>query len=264
MSEIPNTEQEMAVPTEEEKTPVETDSPPEEVSEEVVVSDEPKEDKKLDQSGRAKSRQQELANRLKDSEIRNTESEEKVNTLRTELETYKTDTESKKLDKFSGKEGLTSKPGGKEMTYDDLDRYITQKADQLVNLRLSQRDKEESRLRTFEKGVSSIESKFKELNPDSDTFDPVLSSTVAQLYRKASKANPEVDVYDFVESVMSVRDMGADKAVSEVKVETVLQEAASAVTPSSEKVVTQTDEEKLNALLKSGEMTAKDAEKYLQ
>jgi len=264
MSEVPNTEQKMAEATEvapQESSEAEV-SPTEDVSkEEEVVSDEPSEDVKLDQSDRAKSRQQELANRLKDSEI------EKDN-LRKELEKAKVDSESKKLEPVETE--ATESLDSSELSFEQLDKYIEQKADKKVNELLSIKYKEEARLKAFERGVSSIESKYKELNPDSDAFDSELSSTVTRLYREASKVDPstgiapDIDVYDFVQSVMSIRDSGADKAVSEVKKQTVLQEAASAVTPSSEKVVTPTTEEKLEELLKTGQITAKEAEQYLK
>jgi len=260
MSDIPNTEQEMAVDTtatESEGTVVQ-DSPSKEVSEEVVVSDESSKDVKLDQSDRAKSRQRELANRLKDSEIEKAKTKEEVETLRKELESYKVGSEK------SDEPDSSNLEAGTEVSFDQLDQYIEKKTRKRVDELLSIRDRKEQHRRAFEKGVSLIESKYKELNPDSDSFDPLLSKTVTRLYVEASKSNPGVDVHDFVENVMSVREMGADKAVSEVKKETVLQEAASAVTPSSEKVVTQTDEEKLLELMKSGKMTAKEAEKYLQ
>lgn len=257
--ETPNKEEKpLAVETE--KKPVEAS--PAEPSKEVEVSEQPKEDVKEekvveDQSDRAKSRQQELANRLKDSEV------EKDN-LREELKSYKVSKDAKDLEVFSRKGEKIDPPPEAELSYDQLDQYITQKADQLVNLRLSQKSQEDLRLRSFEKGVTSIESKFKELNPDSDEFDTTLSSTVTKLYRKASKDNPDVDVYDFVQSIMSIRDSGAEKAVSEIKKETVMKEATSAITPSTEKTATTTDAEKLEEGLKTGKISAKEAEKYLQ
>jgi len=252
MSEEPNTEQEMAEAPEE--TLEASDSPPEEISEEVETSDEPTEDIVSEkQSDRAKSRQQDLANRLKDSEI-------EKDSLRKELEKQKATEATPSVEE----EEAPEVPEGAEAPYAQLDVYIEQKATQKVNELLRDRDVEQAHRRSFEQGVSQVESKFKELNPDSDNFDQDLSSTVTQLYLKASKNNPEVKVLDFVQSVMSVRDSGADKALSQVKTETVLQEAASAVTPSSEKVDTTTTEEKLEELLKKGEISAKDAEKYLQ
>ena len=252
MSEIPNTEQETAEAPQE--VVEASESPTEEISEEVETSDEPTEDiVSKEPSDRAKSRQQELANRLKDSEV-------EKESLRKELEKQKESEATLSVEE----EKTPEVPEGAEAPYAQLDVYIEQKATQKVNELLRDRDVEQAHRRSFEQGVSQIESKFKELNPDSDNFDQDLSSTVTQLYLKASKNNPEVKVLDFVQSVMSVRDSGADKALSQVKTETVLQEAASAVTPSSEKVDTTTTEEKLEELLKMGEISAKDAEKYLQ
>jgi len=226
-------------------TEAQTDSP----SEVTDTSD----SVEVQSSDRAENRYQKLANGLK-------EAKQEAETLRKQLEGYK----SSNSDFNSFTSEYKPQPlDTNELTADQLNNYIVSTADQIVNLRLNEMNKRESKIRNFEKGIQTIETKYNELNPDSDKFDVNLSNKITNLYSKASKVNPDVDILDFVEDIMTVRNYSTDKAVSEVKKETVLQEANSAVTPSNEKVSTMTKEEELIEMLKSGKLSAKEAEKLL-
>jgi len=226
-------------------TTVQTDSP----SEVTNTSD----SVEVQNSDRAENRFQKLANGLK-------EAKQEAETLRKQLDSYRNN--NSEMNSFTS-EYKPQPLDTNELTADQLNNYIVSTADQIVNLRLNEMNKRESKIRNFEKGIQAIETKYNELNPDSDKFDVNLSNRITSLYSKATKVNPDVDILDFVEDIMTVRNYSTDKAVSEVKKETVMQEANSAITPSSEKVSTMTKEEELIEMLKSGKLSAKEAEKLL-
>ena len=243
-----------AAPSPSESSSVE-ESKPEEVAE-VKPEGEEESTEVNSQSERAQSRQQELANKVR-------EKAEEVESLRAQLEQYKASVQPP-----TGPEAirppLTDVQGDVELTIEDYNRDIMRAADQLVTLRLSQQAQAQERMRKLDEGLRVVENKYAELNPDSDKFDPDLSAKVTELYSKAAKANPDVDIRDFAETVMEIRNKGETEGKLNASKSLADQAATGAVAPSGDTTDRKTSEEDLISKIKSGEISIKEAEKLLK
>jgi hypothetical protein len=129
---------------------------------------------------------------------------------------------------------------GAEISPEQLQRDVAQAADGIAQLRvqqaLSQYDQKaqyHQRVQQIESDVNFVESKYAELNPDSDKYDARLSSRVTKMYEKASASNPALRLSEFVADAMELAGAGTDRARSEVRANLSKQAGSSAVTPSN-------------------------------
>lgn len=234
-------------PTEETTPDVAPESSPEEVvmEETSEVSNEAPE-----QSDRAKNRFQDLANKVKEKDA-------ELNSLREQLG-------KNKPGDFLDEDTPSYEPASdKEITFEDYQKHVMSAADNLVKQRMKQYVEQSERIQNFEKGVNALESKYPELNPDSENYDDNLSDTITKLYQKSSKANPDLNVVDFVDSVMNLRTSGMKKGQETASAALAKQEASQAVTPSSDSPSRESSEDKLLQALKDGSISAAEAEKII-
>ncbi len=129
---------------------------------------------------------------------------------------------------------------GAEISPEQLQRDVAQAADGIAQLRINQalaqydqKAQGQQRVQQLESDVNFVENKFPELNPDSKTYDPRLSSRVTKLYEKAAASNPTLRLSEFVADAMELAGAGTDRARSEVTATLSKQAASGAVTPSS-------------------------------
>lgn len=207
-----------------------------------------------EQSDRAQSRQQVLANKLKDKGV-------EVDSLRSELDAYKEEQRKPTGPDALSDYGKAPPQGDVELTWDDYNKDVMSRADQLVRLRLSEYSKSQVRLSRFEEGVRSVESQYPELNPDSESYDQTLAKNTTALFKSASDKNPDLDVSQFMSSVMDIRSGGEQQGRSTASKTMADQEATGAVTPSGESTTRVSNEEALIKKMKSGEITAAEFEK---
>ncbi len=115
-----------------------------------------------------------------------------------------------------------------------LDEYRAQVADtarNLVKTELGEFARKSAQVNNFEKDLLKVESKYPILNQDSDTYDKEKARTVAELYSKASTADPSLGLADFVDKMMSFHQAGQEAGQKELKTSVIKRDAQAAVTP---------------------------------
>lgn len=104
--------------------------------------------------------------------------------------------------------------GKEEVTPEDLDAagdmYAAQKANTLVDLKLAPIIEKLQR-QELKTGIDQVQSRYEELNPDSDNYDAELDKTIANMYAKYGAGAP---LTDFVEEQMTLAGRVANKQTS--------------------------------------------------
>jgi hypothetical protein len=130
---------------------------------------------------------------------------------------------------------------GEEVTPDRLQRDVVQTsktiAEALVKRELTEyhaRQENIARAEKFQSDLTSVETKYEALNPDSAQHDAVLTKKVFELYSEASDGGKRpVALGKFVDNLMDLADASATKRSAEVKTTLDKQAANAAITPTT-------------------------------
>lgn len=125
---------------------------------------------------------------------------------------------------------LNTVPQG-EMTLDEYRAQVADTARGLVQTELAAFQQNVLKYEGFKEDLVKVESKYPILNQDSDNYDPEKAKIVANLYQKASAADPKLRLASFVDQVMSFHQAGQESGKQELKSSVIKREAESAVTP---------------------------------
>ena len=206
-----------------------------------------------EQSERAKSRQHELAQKLK------AESEAKEAALkrlsRYEAETYK-------APELPFLKKPPTQSGVRELSQDEYEAEVSNKANQLVDLKIGQLEQKLSRRESRASDIEFLETKYPELRPG-EKQNKFLTKKVISMFQTASEKNPDLSLAGFVEDIMELRSAGQTEGREEVIVERTRNESEAVLTPSVSKAKGLTSEAELEKALAEGKISAKDARKYL-
>ncbi len=118
-----------------------------------------------------------------------------------------------------------------EVSLDEYRAHVADTARNLVRAELSEFQRKSLQVNDFEKDLAKVESKYAILNPESETYDKKKAKDVAELFEKASRADPELRLTDFVEKLMSFHQAGQEKGQQELKTSVIKRDAQAAVTP---------------------------------
>lgn len=104
--------------------------------------------------------------------------------------------------------------GKTEVTPEDLDRlaeqYVAQTANTLVDLRLSPIE-QKLKMQELQGDISQVQTKYEELNPESDNYNPNLDKRIAEMYRRNGAGVP---LSQFVQEQMDlVNEVATKKTV---------------------------------------------------
>lgn len=118
-------------------------------------------------------------------------------------------------------------PEEKVITMEEYQRNVLSTADIIVQARIAQLNKSNE----IKSDLEKVESKYSELNPDSDEYSEDISNKISDLYKNQLKADPNVRLSKFVDNIMSLRkkseEKGRDMATNKM-VEQKAEEAISA------------------------------------
>lgn len=211
-----------------------------------------------EQSDRAKSRQHELAQRLKESE---TEKE----SLKEKLARYEPDPAPTRNSNvpFLKNDQDQYTDGVRELTTDEFDREIASRADEVVKLELGRLEQKFARRDKRLSDIEFLEQKYPELKPG-DNQNKELTQKVIRLYSEASNSNPDLPLKDFVEDIMALRESGQNEGREKASAEMVRNESEAPITPDAvSSKTTASSEEDIIKKMRAGELTAKEARQYL-
>lgn len=147
----------------------------------------------------------------------------------------------KQLESFRSQPAPTSEPQlppwatpepQTEVTWDQYQAQVADTARNLVKSELTAFQSKVLQYEGFKEDLSAVEAKYPILNPESENFDKEKSKTVAELYQKASQADPDLRLGKFVESIMSFHQAGQETGKKELKTSVIKAEAEAAVAPS--------------------------------
>ena len=193
-------------------------------------------------SERASKRFQELANAKNQAEARVKELEEKIGTTRAEdqekfLEGVNPPNEavSQQPTQQPTANGLPwDQPQPTEVTMDDYKRDVVSTANAIAEARVNDvafKLRKENEIRT---DYLKVAAKYKELDPESDSYKKGLSEKIAGLFKDQVMRNPNAKLYDFTNAIMELREEGKVAGQSDVTARLVQQKAEEALTPSAE------------------------------
>ena len=137
------------------------------------------------------------------------------------------------------------------ITVDDYKRDVLQTADIVVQARL----KQFAKANEIQSDLQKLESKYEELNPESDSYSEELSVKLSKLFNAQLKAEPRVKLETFVDDIMALRKGGEEKGKAEVTAKVVEQKAEEAISPSEVAPPPETSFE---------DMTLKEKESYMK
>lgn len=128
---------------------------------------------------------------------------------------------------------------GQEVTPDQYKADVARTAQEISRLEIAKFKQEQAQIKeqgkkveTFSKTASAIETKYPELNPDSDRFNPNLSEKVSKLYEKASGKQPNAELLQqIVETVMEASEQAKVEGETTVTGKLVDRAAQAAITP---------------------------------
>lgn len=206
-----------------------------------------------EQSERAKSRQHELAQKLKQT------AEEKEALLK-RLAQYEPEPVFPKQEfPFMPKANI---PPVRELTQEEYEKEVSNKANQLVDLRIGQVEQKIARREKRASDIEYLEGKYPELKPGQGQ-NKFLTTKVISMFKKASEKNPDLSLADFVDDVMELRSAGQTEGREEASAELAKNESEAVLTPSTSKAKGLNSEAELEKALAEGRISAKEARKYL-
>lgn len=121
-----------------------------------------------------------------------------------------------------------------ELTWEEYQAQVMNSARNIVKAELTDFQGKVSRYEDYKEDLTAVESKYPILNPESGSYDPAKSGKIAELYQKASQADPSLRLSDFVDSVMSFHQAGQEQGKKELTASSIRRDANAAVNPSPE------------------------------
>jgi hypothetical protein len=221
-------------------------------------------------SERGQNRVQELANKAREAETTVVKTKQENDSLKAELGKL-TQPEPKPAmadQSLPWMQQPETRPSlGEEVSQEQYWQHIeaeaTKKADTIVDLRLRQRDIRDKIEKNYGNDISDLESSYPEAF---ESNDPELKAEFKRqfnLYQKTLQVDPEVRFKDFAGPLLKARSIGVEQGKNEA-VSTLSQQASeSAVQPTTEKSDSMTTEDQLIEAMKSGKITAEEAEKRI-
>lgn len=100
---------------------------------------------------------------------------------------------------------------GREYTVDELQRVVAQNANAIATPQIQALKQEIQRMQ-LESDIGKVQSRYSELNPDSDNYDADLDKRLAEQYNKYGASVP---LSEFVEEQMSLASSRAERAKAE-------------------------------------------------
>ena len=113
----------------------------------------------------------------------------------------------------------------KEITMEEYQRNVLNTADILVQARMSQLNKANE----IKSDLEKVESKYPELNPDSDEYSEDISNKISDLFKNQLKADSDTRLIKFVDNIMSLRKKSEQKGRNEATTKIVEQKAEEAI-----------------------------------
>jgi len=139
-----------------------------------------------------------------------------------------------------------------EISPEDYKRDVITTADGIVRARIGLVEKANE----IRSDLNDVQKKYDVLNPQSDKYDEKFSIKLAGLFQNQLKANPNVKLSDFVDTIMEVRQGGREEGTAEATATLAEQKAEEALTPS---------EPEIESIEKPFEkMNLEEQEKYLK
>jgi len=206
-----------------------------------------------EQSDRAKSRQHELAQKLR-------KTADEKDALLKRLSQYEPEPYVKPILPFMPKPPSIS--GVRELSQQEYETEVSNKANQIVDLRVGQLEQKISRREQRATDIEYLEQRYPELKPG-EGQNKALTKKVISLYQKASVSNPDLSLADYVEDVMELRTSGQTEGREEASVQMARNEAEAPLTPTASKPRGLMNEAELEKALAEGKISAKEARKYL-
>ena len=156
---------------------------------------------------------------------------------------------------------------GEEVTPDQYWQHVeaeaTQKADTIVDLRLREYQQKQQIKENYEDDISKLETDYSEAFSSNDPELKTEFKRQFDLYRKTLQVDPEVRFRDFAGPLLKARSIGVEKGKDEAIATLSQQASEGAVKPSSDKSDPKTTEEQLIEMMKSGQISASEAEKRI-
>ena len=118
-----------------------------------------------------------------------------------------------------------------EVTWDQYQAQVADTARNLVKSEITAFQSKVSQYEDFKEDLTEVEAKYSILKEGSDEYDPGKAKVIAELYQKASAADPNLRLGNFVESVMSFHQAGQETGKKELKTSVIKRDAEAAVTP---------------------------------
>jgi len=118
-----------------------------------------------------------------------------------------------------------------ERRLQEREHRVLQQANQLIDFKTRQ----SATLERINRETVEVVSKFKELDPDSDSFDKELSDAVYEAVEAKVKSDPTASVKDFVAKQMKIFKREASREESQTQAVVAKQSAQSAIRPSQNK-----------------------------
>jgi len=221
---------------------------------EVTVTSETDHVEAPEQSERAKSRQHELAQKLKVAE----------DALLKKLAQY--EPEAPPVAPYTSP--LVPKPtspnysGVRELSQQEYEQEVASKANELVDLRVGQIEQKLARREKRSTDIDYLESKYPELKPGVSQ-NKMLTKKVIKLYQQASASNPDLSLASFVDEVMTLREAGQVEGREEATAQITKNESEAVLTPTPSKSKRFSTEEELTRALAEGKISAKEAREFL-
>jgi len=221
-------------------TAVENETPSTETTTQEVVESE--EQVSVETGPRERNRNQELANENRTLKEKVQEYEQKTGTTRAEDQEKflkginpQTEAVSQQPIQQPTANGLPwDQPQPTEVTMDDYKRDVVSTANAIAEARVNDvafKLRKENEIRT---DYLKVAAKYKELDPESDSYKKGLSEKIAGLFKDQVMRNPNAKLYDFTNAIMELREEGKVAGQSDVTARLVQQKAEEALTPSAE------------------------------
>jgi len=115
----------------------------------------------------------------------------------------------------------------KVITMEEYQKNVLNTADIIVQARMAQFNKANEIRSDLEK----VESKYEELNPESDEYNEDVSNKISSLFETQLKADQNARLSKFVDSIMSLRKKSEQKGKDSVTTKMVEQKAEEAISP---------------------------------
>lgn len=127
-------------------------------------------------------------------------------------------------------------PLDQEITVDQYGQDVARQAKAVANAEIQQLRMEQAlkdRADNFDRDLDYIERKYDVLNEESPNHDSKISSTIAGMYEKLSKDNPNVRLKDIVEDVMGIVERQSAQSSANTSASVAKAAAETAIQPDS-------------------------------